>query len=84
MKHVPLSVKKELEKLKLMDEAPYVFLNHKIEFCVKLYSPNYKELSKWDIYDVMHRYPELIDYRHLSDVQHDFIQEQYTFAIESI
>jgi len=84
MKLIPPSVKQELEILKTQDEAPYVFLNDKIEFCVKLYSPNYKELKKYDVFNIKQRFPQLIDHNHLSPEQIDFLFEQYTYAVESI
>lgn len=84
MKNIPQSVVNELKKLKLIDESPWTFTAHKIDFCVKLYSIKYRELSKWDIYSIMDKYPELIDHRQLTVAQFDFIQEQYTFALESL
>lgn len=84
MKLIPPTVKKELEILKLQDSAPYVFLTDKITFCVILYSPKYKELSKYDIFNIKERFPQLIDHNHLSAEQVDFLFEQHTFALESL
>lgn len=84
MKNIPQSVVNELKKLKLMDESPWTFTAHKINFCEKLYSIKYRELSKWDIHGIMERHSELIDYTFLTEVQFDFLQEQYTFALESL
>lgn len=84
MKNIPQSVVKELEKLKAIDEAPYIFLTDKIEFCTVLYSANFRELKRWNVFGIMERQPELIDYRYLTENQIDFIREQYTYALESI
>lgn len=84
MTNIPNSVEIVLKNLRLIDSEPYQFTCHKIEFCKKLYSEGYRELSKWDIYNVMDKYPQLIDYTYLTEVQFDFIQEQYTFALESL
>lgn len=84
MKNIPQSVKNELKSLQAMDEPPYKFLLHKIMFCVKLYSADYKKLGKMEIFNIMKRFPELIDYRFLTDIQIDFVRQQYTFGLESI
>lgn len=84
MKNIPKSVRKELELLKILDEAPYVFLINKIDFCVKLYSHKFNKLNKWEVYSVMERQPELVDYNHLTNDQGNFIREQYLSAKNSI
>ena len=84
MNTLPKSIQKELISLRKIDSAPYTFFADKIDFCNKLYSTDYKKLGKFDVFRIMHNFPELIDYRHLTDVQYDLLQEQYTFALESL